>query len=374
MLIVIARFIVGSDAIAQTRPASLTSAEVRERLEDLNRRVGSWYVEYEVPQDNVAAGVYVHRIVAAQKPDRFLHWGSHGTKAWPWQLDPEQQRLIVEGHIATTQHPFNRQFAATEWAHGSPLPGTASQELLLGILGWWNLDMPEPTWDRGIPAPFTLLGRYPNYSLNARDEMVRGAWCNVCEYAGHDRIWIDFARGGVLAARESYSSRNGALLQRIEVTERREIIDGVWIPIGVRVRRYQEDENARGELSRALTIDASIKVLDARLNGNVSASQFHFVPTPGSIRQFADGHVAQVVPGGSEHLDFLADRAKSTFSPITAGKQHNGIAIDVIEASLEYIVMSGCAIFFASQFRNCNRRCAKWLRRQIPEEGNAIHC
>jgi hypothetical protein len=81
----------------------------------------------------------------------------------------------------------------------------------------------------------------------------------VLEYPGYDRLWIDTERGCALLARETHSSRNGALVQRIELSGHREVAPGIWLPSSI--RNIQYDYNAVSEEGRRRRVIDAVHVV-----------------------------------------------------------------------------------------------------------------
>jgi hypothetical protein len=269
----------------------------------------AWFIEYQSTPNADSSdrdGRFVHRIVAAIGPDRFYHWGAHGTDRYGWSDDPYQQRLIISGPSAVIEFPAIRSFHEFTMKPPDPLPGTAPQELIFVALGLWPFpSRPAPHLADGTPCDLREVAASAAYHLAPKQQTVNGRSCYILENPGHDRLWLDLDRGSALLAREFYDPQSGTRLQRIELTDHREIAPGIFFPM--RWRNIIDDPQA--------PVDASITVLDVRLNDAVPASLFEFHPQAGSVRVFDDGHFQQAAPGGTDYLDKLVAWIKEQSPP-----------------------------------------------------------
>lgn len=329
---------------AEQRPAVFTTGELQQRLLKANARVHAWYVEYESARQ-LASGVptesYVHRIVAAKAPDYYFHWTTHGTASYDWRNDPNQQRFTLAPSGAVIERPFHRQFRYLSLAADAPLPGTMRQEFLFLAMGWWPFPKrPSP------PCLLPAVARSRNYVANPWQELVQGRWCHILEHPDHDRLWLDCDHGCVILRRELFDPKNRLLSQRIESSEHREIQPGIWVPFVFRNMLFVANRAQPQEAKAAKTLDATLKVREARLNEHVSDNIFRFEPLPGSIQSIGDGQddrIEQVVPGGADYLEELIDWVQHQFAFSGIPTRDSG---SDREAVLEYSAIGGGIIVF----------------------------
>jgi hypothetical protein len=336
---------------AEHRPAALTTEELCQRLVDCHARIRAWYVEYESSRELSAVNpAYLHRVVAAKAPDRFFHWSAHGTAELDWREDPYQQRLILTPGMAASERPLYRQFRLLSLAPNAPLPGTSPMEFLFTTLGWWPFEKrPPPLLAADVPRVLPAIARSPKYVVNSRQELVRGRWCHILEYPGHDRLWLDCDHGCAIMAREVFDPKKGVLLQRTESSGHREIQPGIWVPFEFRNMLFDAAAPEPQEVRGIKTLDATLKVLKVRLNEQVEDDFFHFEPLPGSIEITEDNLVKREVPGATDYLNEVVDwiRRHVRFSAIPVGDSDS-----TTEALLEYsIIGGGIAALIALFFR-----------------------
>jgi hypothetical protein len=246
----------------------------------------------------------LHRVVAAKAPDRFFHYNAHGTPWLDWRDDPKQQRLIVSDDRMVAERPLDRFFVESRPRPDAPLPGTASNELVLTGLGWWPLARrPSPTKLDNLPIALSAVARSPAYQARPQLEQVGGRWCHVLEYPGRDQLWLDVDRGCAVVARQlSYPGL--ARVHRIEFSDFRELLPGVWAPFRLRNLHYERGpDGAAGKV----ILDATLTVLRIRLNDDVDDARFRFEPRPGSTGRTDGQPLRQTVAGGEEYLDEVVD-------------------------------------------------------------------
>ncbi|HEY7424962.1 MAG TPA: hypothetical protein VH682_12095 [Gemmataceae bacterium] len=292
---------------AASQPTPLSTPVLKQRLAEAQARLWAWEIEYESAREDrpgVPAQSYVHRIVAAKAPDRFFHWSTHGTSWLDWRDDPLQQRLTVTADRMVAEHPLDRLFNEQRLRPNDPLPGTAPQELLLIAPAWWPLaQRPSPTLVDKLPAALSVVARSSAYQARPQLEQVNGRCCHVLECPGRDQLWLDVERGCALVARQVRYT-NPPRVHRIEFANFREVLPGIWAPFTLRNIHYER--TPEGAL-RNIILDATLTILRVRLNEQVEDSRFRFEPLPGSVGRIGDRPSRQVVPGGEEYLDDVAE-------------------------------------------------------------------
>jgi hypothetical protein len=257
-------------------------------------------------------------VVAAKAPDRFFHWNAHGTPRLEWQEDPFQQRLTVITDRMFAERPLHRLFIEQRLQPGDPLPGSAPNELLLIALGWWPLARPAPRLDDQLPAALSAVAQSSMYQAGSRLEQVEGRWCQILEYPGRDRLWLDTDRGCAVVVRQiSYPSVDR--VHRVEFADFRELLPDVWVPFTLRNLHYER--TAEGAVGRIVK-DARLTVLRVQLNEAVDDARFRFEPLPGSAGQVEGEPLRQVVPGGEEFLDEVVEwiRHRAPLAGTTEGQ------------------------------------------------------
>jgi hypothetical protein len=186
-----------------------------------------------------------------------------------------------------------------------PLPGTLPGELFFLATGIWPLSGRDPPRPDGRPYMLHEIAAESEYaSVRAWQECVGGRWCTVLERPGYDRLWLDTDRGYALVARETQSKENGALVQRIELGEHREVVPGMWLPTWF--RNIQFDYHAPTEQGRQRkVVNALHTVIELGVN-DVCEATFEFHQLSGAIRTSREGsRGTQIKAGGLDHLENL---------------------------------------------------------------------
>jgi hypothetical protein len=278
-------------------------------------------------------GGYFHRTVAAKVPDKYYHWSTKGTLAFNWRNDPLQQRFTINAVSAINEYSGSRSFYVVPLAADKPLPGTAPQEMLFAVLGWWPFaKRPAPLLVDGSPCVLRDVARSLNYAVSPLQEKVDGRWCHVLEFPGHDRLWLDCGRNCAIVAREMFDPKTGVCLQRIESSGHWEVASGIWVPTEFRSILF--DGTAPSGVRRKVA-DVLFHVLCIKLNDEVDDTLFTFVPRPGSIQIFDDGRFEQKVAGGMEYLDEMADFLRPRIRSL--GTRAGAVGTSA-EAIIEYIL------------------------------------
>jgi len=353
----------------EQRPATLTAEELRQRLVESHACIRAWYVEYESARE-LSTGepkeAYLHRVVAAKVPDHFFHWSTHGTRWLGWREDPYQQRLTLNPSKAVIERPFDHQFRLLSLAPDAPLPGTMPREFLFLALGWWSFPKrPPPLLAGRVPCVLPAIAASPKYVVNPQQEMVRGRWCHILEYPGHDRLYLDCDRGCAILAREVFDPNKEILVQRIESSEHREVQPGIWVPFEFRNMLF-DTARSKPEGGKAVTtLDAILKVLEVRLNEQVKDDVFRFEPLPGSIQSIGDDRTEQAVPGGTDYLDEMLDWIQRHFNFPGIPTRDSGSAT---EALVEYSILGGGVVALIGLFFRRRRHLGNVPRSVVLED------
>ncbi len=289
--------------------ATQSAEELRDGIREAQERIHSLYAvyrSYDYDPARYPTGAYVQRTIAARSPCFYFLSTSHGYDKMDWTNDPEQQRTYATAKHLYTEFPLNRVYVADDLESNAALPGTLPMDFFVMATGLWPLtDRPAPQPD-GHPYVLKEVAGCPEYSIvRPRLEIVDGHWCHVLERPEIDRLWIDTACGHTLVARETQSTKNGAMIQRIELGGQSEVGHGIWLP--TRIRNTQYDYHAVTEEQRKRkVIDALIRVVEIRVN-DLTADFFDFRPQPGALLMRPDGGPPiQTHLGGIDLLDDLA--------------------------------------------------------------------
>jgi len=341
----------------EDRPATLGTKELKQRLIEANARVRAWYVEYESERQlstGQPAESYLHRVVAAKAPDSFFHWGSHGTAGLDWRDDPLQQRLVLTSSMAVAERPLHRSFHSLSLAPHSPLPGSAPGEFLFLALGWWQFDKrPPPAMLGDVYSVFPAIARTPRYVANPRQELVHGRWCHILENPGRDKLWLDCQRNCAILARELFDVQTGLLAERIESNGHWEVQPGTWAPSEFRNRLVDPTATPPNGANGVKTVDSVLKVLQVRLNDQVSDDLFRFEPLPGSIELDEDGQLKQELPGSADYMESVVGWTQRHYRFSALPVPDSGSATEAgIEAA---ILAGGIAVLFGLFVRRCRR-------------------
>jgi hypothetical protein len=365
VLVVFPRATVKVFAEADRRPETITLSQLQRRLLETEDSVYAWLVEYESAR-TLPSGKpcdYFHRLVAAKKPEYYLHWSSHGTSSLDWRKDAFQQRFIMSPLVQVIERPGHRQFRFLTFLPNAPLPGTMPEEFLFYSVGWWPFPQrPSPVWSNNVPCVLAAVARSLDYVLNTQQERVCGKWCHVLHYPNHDRLWLD-CDSVAIVAREILDGKRGDLVQRIESSKHREIKRGIWFPFEFRNMHFEVMSLGSEPVK---SVDMLLTVLDVRLNEEVHDDVFRFQAMPGSIRTYDDDHSAQYVPGGEDYLDDVIDWSRNTFLIGTMPDSTSGSTKEVL---LEYLFLATALIgFLALIFKQ-----RKDVERRIQTFGTSEH-
>ena len=340
---------------AWSAPApEFTANELRSRLAEQNAKIQAYYVVYDAGPNNngaIETGAYVRRQLAAASPASFSQWTGKQTALYSFTHDPLQQRLIVNGNAAITEHSADRAFIRSPTE--GHLPGSAPREIMLLALGWWPTNaLRPPHFVRETPAVLPDIAVSTDYRVRDAQELVADRWCHVLEFSQHDRLWLDAPHGCMIMARELVDPRSGRTVERIEASEVCEIASTVWSP--KKLRNILFDASSGRVIS-----DSRLVIREIGINNAVPRSLFTFEPKPGSI-ELKNGAFAQYSPGGLDFLDETAARLKrfpmyanvslSSRSPLFAGTVIVGALIIVGVATRLHLRMY--APRFVSQMRS----------------------
>lgn len=347
--------------VAAAPPATLTTAEVQQRLKALDAAVHAWYVEYS-DTPSASPDLCHQRIVACHWPDQFFHFNAHGAPSCMWQDDPFQQRLSINGSSAIVEHPFDRTYSVVLLPVRASLPGTAPNEPLFVALGWWGLrDRPMPMVTSNTAAPLAAIAHSSRYRLRPSKENISGQWCYVLEDAVHDRLWLDSNHGFMIVSREIYEPTTGVLVRKLVATGQIEVAPGIWAPKEIEYSRIGSGK-AEGE---ALTlVQFRLTLLRVLINDKAPANTFSFHPMPGSIQILNDGHLGQMTRGGEQYMDWLAGWLARHRSSANLPSSDRLAAFEpVVEVTL---ILVSCIVLIATVARS-RRHVARSARSKVVE-------
>lgn len=223
-----------------------------------------------------------------------------------------QQRSIISGERRYWEFPMRRAFRLRRGDDTNLFPGSLPRELLWSIMVWWPLTR-ESNRQFG-DEPFVVIDVLESEKYVFRKELedVDGIQCYVLECPGRSTLWFDANRIGVLMAREIYNEENRKPVWRAELSKHKEVKPGIWCPMEFKHIAY--DSNAPSEEARRIRIiEPAFRVVDARFNEDVPEEMFEIPePQPGTIQSFEDGSWKQVVPGGYDYMDGIADWIERT--------------------------------------------------------------
>jgi hypothetical protein len=287
--------------------AVYTAGQLRAALALGQERIRSLrvvYRSYDYDPAKYPKGTYLHREVEARAPYDFCHVSAHGHDHLDWQDDPLQQHAYVTKGHAINEYSINRVFGENDVRPEEGLPGSLPQEFFFAATGIWPHTGWRPPRPEGRAYVLSEVATEREYQVvRPVQELVDGRWCHVLERPGLDRLWLDVERGCTLLARESSLKLGGTLVQRIELGGHRQVAAGVWLPGWM--RNIQFDYNAPTEEGRRRAYrDTRHVVIEAWANRETNLPTFH--RRPGELRFGAEGTPTQVVPGGQDHLDDLA--------------------------------------------------------------------
>ena len=338
----------------ETRKETLTTEQVRASLRESQSRIRAFYAEYEVNGSvdlGNPPGGYVHKIVAAKHPDSFFLWVGHGTPDLPWRDDPFQHcEFSISGHFYG-ENPLNLIYDESSSSSDAPLPGTLEHEFIFLALGWWPFEKrPPPRFaDRSTSFALSDVAKSALYQVRQAQELCDGRWCHVLEYPRHDILWLDCERGCSLMAREIYDSRKDVRRQRFELSDFRNVNDGIYAPFAIRNKEF--DVNATADAAtRQPLLNSLVRILELRINDDVHDHVFEFNRLPGAIRRLTERKYEQVVAGGSDHLErvagWMAKHASypQTLGPNGRGFQDVGSYIDVGLSVTAVVLLAAIAI------------------------------
>jgi hypothetical protein len=322
------------------RSSVLTVEQVQELLRRADESIWAWYIEYHAkagPHDSGRLGPPVHRVVAAERPSYYLAWTRKSSPYFDWQDDPLQQRMTLNGDEGMDELPASRAFHRFTSTLGGQLPGSGPQELMFLVLGWWPLterQSPKPL--DGRPVVLKDVYTSPQYELRPQQELVDGHWCHVLENVGRDRLWVDCDRGGVVLKREVLIP-SGAVLTRVRLKRLREHHPGLWVPGEVETERY-DNPRVAGD---ALPMQSLIRIVDIRVNEEVSHACFEFCATPGALQFWDTGEIIEVRPGEDEFMENVGAWIQSHFPKSAADSRTTE---SVIEGLLAVACIAGFAV------------------------------
>jgi len=229
----------------------------------------------------------------------FLYSSAKGNHLCTPEEDVLGERIVVHGNLGISESPAKRVFQRWSASEADPL-SIARGDVLIVVLGWWPIALREPLGSTREPATWSEITASGRYVVRPELDHLRGAWCHIFEYPGHDRIWLDLSAGCKIVAREILDPGSKRVVQRVDVLEYVEADPGVWVPKKFTNRRIAEDDRGPG-------VDATIDVTTIEVNGGMSSKWFGFIPKPGAV-ELIDDRYEQRVDGGIDYLEELAVR------------------------------------------------------------------
>ena len=317
LLIAVLAAVDDPDPAGSSRPRAIYSAAaLKAKIVETQATIKSFKVSYRgygYSPESYPPGTYMHRFIVAKSPCYLYHLSAHGYEGLDWQDDPLQQGALLTSDRFTGSHPLNRTYSTSEVKPKDGLPGSLPGEFLFLATGIWPLDGRQPPRPSGRRYMLREIVGSEEYFLQPFQEQVTGRWCHVLEFPGSDRIWIDASHGFALIARETHSLRTSSLIQRIELSDHREVAAGIWFP--TRIRNIQYDYNAPTTDSRAKKLkDTVLQVLEVSVN-DVDDSAFEFKRPPGALHLAADGTAIEEHAGGLDHLNHVVGWMRKHSSP-----------------------------------------------------------
>lgn len=340
------------------RPAVLTVAQVKQRLNDIHRRLRVWSIEYQAAGAGLA--YYTHRIIAARSPDTCAYFCSRGRCDFGWETDHVgrdwvddvlQDGLLVTTDRVTSWMPANRQFTQFPLAATETLPAKLQGDLMFLALGWWPFEKRTAPYIKDVgPCAIPAIIKSEKYVVRPYQQERQGHWCHILEHPGGDRLWLDCTSSCVLIARELVEPKTAAIMQRLEYAGHFEADSGIWIPR--EIRNIIFDHNApTEELRQRRVVEGLIHILQVRFNDEVDPSVFKLPEwPPGELESFKDGTWKQTLPGGYEHMENLARWIRRTRATVEVETNRTSTARDYLVISLS------AAILLIVKFRSSSRR------------------
>lgn len=298
-------------ANAETLPAIYRTDEFLDRLDEHNKRIKKFSIEYQASGPGVP--YYIHKTIAARYPDSCFYRGAKGPADFDWQgdvvdarwkNDPFQDWILVTTDRSYWGSPWSRVYGDFPFERDGPFPFKIQEQALFVALGWWPFEKrPWPELPGSEPCVIPQIVRAKRHSVSPRQELRGGEWCHVLENPGRDRLWINPDRGFSIVAREVYDAKTGAKISQIEASRFRKVGSGIWVPHEIRNIEY-DSHAPTSEGRRQRLLDSRIQILDVRVNGDVDDALFEPEPKPaGAIFVADDRSYEQIVPGGFEVMD-----------------------------------------------------------------------
>jgi hypothetical protein len=258
----------------------------------------------QVPaRSGAAKGEYSRREIAVRSPDWFFRKNAHGHSTMHWEDDPfAKSRVLIPDRHFLFSH-LNRVLEEQPLPVDGVTPEGPDNEALLHWLCWW----PFPDW----PAPkkagrewqFTKLFAEDAYRVRERVELVDSRRCCVLELPHVDVMWLDLECPQRIMRRDLCAGTYGAVAERLEYGDYREVKPGIWLPH--RVRSLQYDAFAHAAHLRARVVRSGTFVLsDVRVNEDVTDDCFSLPLPAGTVADVsADGVVRAINSGQAAHVE-----------------------------------------------------------------------
>lgn len=304
---------------AATRPATHTTSQVKASLAHRNSRLRVWSIEYQAATDQLP--YYTHRVLAARWPDACYYQGAKGVAGFSngepavgtdWRQDEFRDWLLATSRECFWGRPGALEFGSFALRDDESLPYKMANDLMFLATGWWPFESrPGPQLEGGLSYVIPAVAASDRYIVAPSQEQRSGRWCHVLEAAGHERIWIDVERGGLITGREFYDRTTQSVVQTLDMSDHREVAPGVWVPYKIHNRYRVPNPSAAAHDPR--TIDSWITIVDVRIDDSVDSHLFQppALP-PGSLIVDQGGAYRQANPGGYDYMDDLARRVRAT--------------------------------------------------------------
>lgn len=370
--------IVFSNALAMSDDAVLlpSTPAILEALNNACQRITAFEIEYQAVEPSDSA--YIHRQLAVRGPDRCYFRTAKaamsadvaaGAIGDEWRRDYFQEVFILANEKRLRILPVSRQYEDDAWPATRRLPSKINYEFLFAALGWWPLvSRPFPESANGARLVIPDIVRSGEYQVDPKVETERGIACCVLESPGRDRIVLDPRRGYAFVSREFYDPTSSRPVQRIEMSNHKEVVTGIWMPFHFRNIYYDMDTEVA---ARVIEKDASIVVISAHVGKLSNTGYFQFDIQPGMLSVSDDATYEQCVPGGVSAIEDAVSCAR--------GYRAGFVLSPAAQGGWQALVVAACAMLFVlmtavyrpvRRIRERDRVLpARWCRDQrIPEK------
>lgn len=175
----------------------------------------------------------------------------------PKEKDRNFVVAIYDGQRGWTIRPALR---GAYLANG-PVPQSLPQAEIYGdVIGIGSVALlKQRTFKENLPYPFRLDELLVTGAYKVLDEhaLIGDVACVLIERAGLDRIWLDPQRGYGAVQREWHWDLGESLKVKINNSQFRQVLDGLWLPTRSRVEYYGTPQTAPGELCAVAELSVS---------------------------------------------------------------------------------------------------------------------